>query len=81
MQGVFIGRPKAWSFEHPLSDPEKIKYKVAQQEAVTQTIRRYNPTAPIVQNLDFGHTAPSLCLPYGGEVQVLSDSRTIKANY
>jgi muramoyltetrapeptide carboxypeptidase LdcA involved in peptidoglycan recycling len=81
LQGVLMARPKAWNFEQQLSDEQKIEYKRAQREVVLQTVRRYNPTAPIVQNLDFGHTAPTLCIPYGGEVEIKSDSRSITVEY
>jgi muramoyltetrapeptide carboxypeptidase LdcA involved in peptidoglycan recycling len=80
-QGVLVGRPKAWSFEQPNSDDAKIVYKKAQREVVLETVRRYNPTAPIVQNLDLGHTAPTLCIPYGGEIEIQCDVRSITARY
>lgn len=81
VQGVLVGRPKAWSFEKTTSDAEKIAYKEAQRETVLGTIRRYNPTVPVVQNMDFGHTSPTLCLPYGGEVHIQSESRAVRAWY
>jgi len=81
VQGVLVGRPKAWFFDKTYSDEEKIAYKKAQRDAVLQTVRRYNPTAPIVQNVDFGHTSPSLCLPYGGEIEIDSQARGMRAWY
>lgn len=81
VQAVLVGRPKAWSFENPRSDEDKVTYKAGQREIVVQTVRRYNPTAPIIQNMDFGHTAPSICIPYGSEIKVLGDERAIFARY
>lgn len=81
VQGVLVGRPKAWSFETPHGDEEKIAYATAQRKAVTDVVRRYNPTAPIVQNLDFGHTAPSLCLPCGAQATIVSGERSITVRY
>jgi muramoyltetrapeptide carboxypeptidase LdcA involved in peptidoglycan recycling len=81
VQGVLVGRPKAWNFQKNTSDEEKAAYKNAQRDAVLQTIRRYNSTVPVIQNMDFGHTSPSLCLPYGGDVEIESGSHTIRAWY
>ena len=81
VQGVLVGRPKAWSFEKKLSDQEKETYKQAQREDVLRTIRKYNLTIPVVQNMDFGHTSPSLCLPYGGQVEIRAASKTVSAWY
>jgi len=81
VQGVLMGRPKAWSFEKNSSDEEKVAYKATQRDAVLNTIRKYNPTVSVVQNMDFGHTSPSLCLPYGGEVEISAASRGMSAWY
>jgi muramoyltetrapeptide carboxypeptidase LdcA involved in peptidoglycan recycling len=81
VQGVLMGRPKAWSFEKNSSDEEKVAYKATQRDAVLKTIRKYNPTVSVVQNMDFGHTSPSLCLPYGGEVEISAASRGVSAWY
>ncbi len=35
-----------------------------------QTVRQYNPSIPIVQNLDFGHTDPQVPMPYGGRARI-----------
>ena len=81
VQGVLVGRPKAWSFEQPHTDDEKIAYAASQRKMIEEVTRRYNPTAPIIQNLDFGHTAPSLCLPYGAQARILSNERAIEIHY
>ncbi len=81
IQGVLVGRPKAWFFDKTYSDEEKVAYKQAQRDAVLQTVRAYNPTVSVIQNMDFGHTSPSLCLPYGGEVKIEAGSRGIRAWY
>jgi muramoyltetrapeptide carboxypeptidase LdcA involved in peptidoglycan recycling len=80
-QGLLVGRPKAWCFEQPRSDEEKESYKREQREVVIATARRYNASMPIVQNLDFGHTAPSICLPYGGEIEIDSGARSIEVQF
>jgi len=39
---------------------------------------RPNPDAPIVFDLDFGHTNPTAPVPMGGTVAVDTDRRTIE---
>lgn len=81
VQGFLMGRPKAWNFEQPLTDSEKERYTETQRQAVLKTVRRYNPTMPIVQNLDFGHTAPSICLPYGAPIEVAATRKQIACSF
>lgn len=81
VQGVLVGRPKAWNFEKNSSDEEKIAYKKAQRDKVLQTVRAYNPMVSVVQNMDFGHTSPFICLPYGGKVEIDAKVQGIRAWY
>jgi muramoyltetrapeptide carboxypeptidase LdcA involved in peptidoglycan recycling len=81
VRALLMGRPKAWSSSHPRSDPEKELYTKEQRESVLNTFRRYNTTAPIVQNLDFGHTQPTVSLPYGRPVSVSPNRKNIEVEY
>ena len=81
IQGLLVGRPKAWEFDKPRSDEEKALYKQQQREAVLDTVRRYNATAPVVQNLDFGHTAPQICLPMGQPLCINPGEREIRVQF
>jgi len=81
VQGVLMGRPKAWSFERQTADNEKDTYKSEQRDVVLQTVRKYNNTIPVVQNVDFGHTAPMICMPYGSPIAVSSAQRTIRVQF
>lgn len=36
---------------------------------------------PILYNVNFGHTEPKICLPYGGEVTIDCDKATLYAHY
>ncbi|MBP8618133.1 MAG: LD-carboxypeptidase, partial [Candidatus Pacebacteria bacterium] len=36
---------------------------------------------PVIQNMDFGHTDPQICLPYGGEVRIVSSEKRIFAEF
>ncbi|RLC35691.1 LD-carboxypeptidase [Candidatus Shapirobacteria bacterium] len=81
VKAFLVGRPKAWSFENQQTTSAKKKYRQAQRETIIEIIRRYNPTAPIVQNLDIGHTEPQIPLPYGGKLKVDTSKREIWAKF
>ncbi|MCB0413027.1 MAG: hypothetical protein KDD50_01755 [Bdellovibrionales bacterium] len=36
---------------------------------------------PIVQNVDFGHTAPQICLPFGRKIKIDLINRKIFAHF
>lgn len=81
VQGVLIGRPKAWEFDKQRSPEERVEYRQAQNEAILKAVRTYNKTIPVVQNLNFGHTDPQIPMPYGNEVRINSKNRLIFANF
>ncbi|MFI6928945.1 S66 peptidase family protein [Streptomyces sp. NPDC050287] len=78
---LLMGRPKAWSFEHPNSPAEAARYAADQREAVLRATRAYTPGTTIVFDVDFGHTDPQLVLPYGGTVRVDGPARRITVTY
>ena len=80
-QAVLVGRPKAWEFDKPNNAEQKAAYKKQQRDTVVRTIREYNTTIPIVQNLDFGHTAPQIVMPYGRAAKVDASSQKITLTY
>lgn len=81
VRGVLVGRPKAWEFDKQKTAQEKAEYRTAQRETVLKTVREYNATIPVVQNLDFGHTDPQLLLPMGRTVQINTMDKKITFNY
>lgn len=81
VQGVLVGRPKAWSFEKPNTDEIKKAYTVAQMKAVRETVRRYNREIPIIQNMDFGHTDPQICLPMGSHAVINCSDQKISVSF
>jgi muramoyltetrapeptide carboxypeptidase LdcA involved in peptidoglycan recycling len=81
VQALLVGRPKAWEFDCQLTREESRDYKRAQREVILNTVRQYNREISIVQNLDFGHTAPQICLPMGGRIEITAASRTIEAEF
>lgn len=78
---VLVGRPKAWSFGHPNTAEQKSTYKQTQRETVMKTIRHYNQTMPIVQNVDFGHTNPQIILPLGRKARVVASEQKLYLEY
>jgi muramoyltetrapeptide carboxypeptidase LdcA involved in peptidoglycan recycling len=81
IQGILIGRAKAWELNHQTSTEEKVAYRQAQQEAILKTVRAYNQNIPVVQNLDFGHTDPQICMPYGGKIAISPKDKKIVAEF
>lgn len=81
VQAVLVGRPKAWEFDKPQTGEEKKQYQIKQRETILQTIRQYNPSIPVIQNLDFGHTDPQIPMPYGKTIAINSGTQTITAEF
>ncbi len=81
VQAVLVGRPKAWEFDKPYTTEQKAAYRQAQAATIVDTVRHYNQTVPIIQNIDFGHTDPQICLPNGRTVRVLSSQKKLFAQF
>jgi muramoyltetrapeptide carboxypeptidase LdcA involved in peptidoglycan recycling len=78
---VLVGRPKAWELDLHRTADEKAKYREEQRKMIVKTIRMYNPTIPIIQNLDFGHTDPQAIIPNGQKARVVSSQQKIFLTY
>lgn len=81
VRAVLVGRPKAWEFGKERSLVEKLEYRKLQQETILATVRHYNPDIPVVQNLDFGHTNPQICMPYGSTARLSGSRKELYVNY
>jgi muramoyltetrapeptide carboxypeptidase LdcA involved in peptidoglycan recycling len=81
VQGVLMGRAKAWEFDKPNTLEEKESYRKNQQETVLRAVREYNADIPVVQNMNFGHTDPQIPMPYGGKVRIESGNKRIFATF
>ncbi|MBH1956782.1 LD-carboxypeptidase [Candidatus Saccharibacteria bacterium] len=77
IKAVLVGRPKAWEFDKQNNTEKKRAYREEQRQEIIRSVRQYNSTIPIIQNLDFGHTDPQIILPNGGNVKIDTDSKTI----
>lgn len=81
VKGVLVGRAKAWEFDKQNSPEEKAAYCKQQQETVLKVVRSYNPTIPVIQNINFGHTDPQIPMPYGGRVRIDAINKKIFARF
>jgi muramoyltetrapeptide carboxypeptidase LdcA involved in peptidoglycan recycling len=74
---VLVGRvPGRSHLEEPPAD-EREAYRRRVREAIVKWVGEYNPDAPVVLGLDWGHTTPIAPLPVGGEVTVDPESETV----
>lgn len=81
VQGVLMGRPKAWEFNKQKNTEEKAEYRKSHREAVLRVVRTYNRDVPIIQNMNFGHTDPQIPMPYGNKVRILGGENKIYARF
>ena len=81
VQALLVGRPKAWDFQTMRSREDKATYRATQRETILSVVRKYNKTIPIIQNLDFGHTDPNVCLPVRSIVTIDTPVKKIFADY
>ncbi len=81
IQGVLVGRAKAWEFDKPNSFEEKETYRENQIKAFEKALSLYNPNIPLVQNLNFGHTDPQIPMPYGNKVRIDCEHKRIFATF
>lgn len=78
---VLIGRPKAWEFNKRFEPKVRNAYRKQQRNTVIHSVRSYNESIPIIQNMDFGHTDPQIVVPFGKEAMIDSANKTIKFMY
>ncbi|MFB6268603.1 MAG: S66 peptidase family protein [Halobacterium sp.] len=68
--GVLVGRPPTRSFAADPPGGDRDAYRDRLYDAVAEWVGRYNPDAPVVLGLDWGHTNPIAPLPMGRRVEV-----------
>lgn len=74
---VLLGRPPTRSFLTEPPREEREAYRERLYAAVVEEVERYNPAAPVVLGLDWGHTTPVAPLPIGGRVRVDPETETV----
>lgn len=77
IQGLLVGRAKAWEFSQPYTTEQRNEYRNTQREMTIKIVRAYNKKIPIVQNMNFGHTDPQIPMPYGMPCKIDCPSRKI----
>lgn len=77
VDGVLLGRVKVQSHEEARTPDERREYRTAVRDAVVETVGAYNPTAPVVCGVDFGHTQPNAPVPIGALARVDPATETI----
>lgn len=81
IQGVLVGRPETWSMDSSKSHQNREDYRQTQAKTILETIRTYNQSCPVIQNMDFGHTHPQIPMPNGRQVWVDTVNKKIVAEY
>lgn len=76
--GVLVGRPAARSHLEDRPPERRERYRKQQRDAITDVFAEYNPDAPIVSGVDFGHTYPTTPIPIGGRVEIDPETETIR---
>lgn len=75
------GRPPVSTREQPRTEAGAAAQRADRRDAVLRAVADYNPELVVVLDVDFGHTAPQLLLPYGGMVTVDGDQQLITAHF
>lgn len=75
---VLVGRPPGRSFLETRPPAAREEYRTAVTQTVRIQVSRYNPGAPVVTGLDWGHTTPIAPLPIGGRVRIDPEEREIR---
>jgi len=75
--GVLVGRTKARTHRQDQSDEERERYRRRVRETILEIVTEYNGAAPIVFNVDFGHTSPTVPVPVGGTVTIDPEAERI----
>lgn len=81
MKAILVGRPKAQEYNDVREFDTRVSYRKEQRDMIAEVVRRYNKTCPIIQNMDFGHTDPQICLPMGGEIAIDTKKKEIKVQF
>lgn len=76
--GVVVGRPPTRSFLAEPPREQRERYRDRLYDEIREQVRRYNPEAPVLLGLDWGHTTPIAPLPIGGRLELDPRSETVR---
>lgn len=75
--GVLVGRPPTRSHLREPPGGDRDAYRERLYDEIEDVVGRYNPDAPVVMGLDWGHTNPVAPLPLGREAVVDPDGERV----
>lgn len=78
---VMVGRAKAESLGEHKTEDEKEVFRSAQREEIINAMTEYNPEAPIIFDMDFGHTDPIFIVPHGSMIHIDGVNKTVAVQY
>jgi muramoyltetrapeptide carboxypeptidase LdcA involved in peptidoglycan recycling len=78
---VLLARPPASSLQVRRSPEAGAAHRAEQRDVAVEIVQRYNDAAVIVVGVPFGHTRPQWIVPYGGDMTVDGNTRTVWADY
>lgn len=70
VDGVIVGRAKARAPGTERSAEERAAYRKRQRAVIEEVLTEYNPDAPLILDVDVGHTAPEVPVPIGGQATI-----------
>lgn len=76
--GVLVGRAPTRSFRTEPPEQERETYRRRLRERIADEVRRYNPDAPVVFGVEWGHTIATAPLPLGEVVELDPASETVR---
>ena len=77
LSGLLVARPKARAIGKEPCSSDRENYREQQRNVILKEFRRYNRSAPVVMNFDFGHTKPQIPLPMGKIIKIDAISKKI----
>lgn len=77
VDAVLVGRIKARSHREHRSAAERATYRERVRDTMADVLTDYNPTAPLVFGVDFGHTSPIVPVPIGATARVDPAAETV----
>ncbi|QWW18861.1 LD-carboxypeptidase [Schaalia sp. 19OD2882] len=78
---VLFARPPVSNFDHVPSGRVRERMRAERYDTVVEVVGAYNPDAPVVCGVPFGHTKPQWILPHGGAITVDAGRKRLWADY
>jgi muramoyltetrapeptide carboxypeptidase LdcA involved in peptidoglycan recycling len=76
--GFLVGRAPTRSFLEEPPEAERERYRKRQRETFAELLAEYNPDAPVVLDVEFGHASPTVPIPIGSRVEVDPEEERIE---